>query len=97
MPLRGAARPLMGISGSGLVMGTGHCCKVSLAFSACLLLRFFRSPTLLPVLDGTASKPLPGEHTGLPELRRVVSTAGANHTSFLQEVPNRRYYCHLGR
>lgn len=46
---------------------------------------------LLPVLYGPASKSLPGEHIGLSELKLLVSTAGAKHTSFLHEVPNHRY------
>lgn len=66
VPLRGVTRSLRGINGSGLVMGTEYCCKVSLAFSACLLLHVLWSPTLLPVPFGAASKPSPGEHTGLP-------------------------------
>lgn len=72
-------------------MGTEYCCKVSLASSACLLLCSCSLLLLLPVLYGPASKSLSGEHIGLAELKLLVSSAGAKHTSFLHEVPNHRY------
>lgn len=75
-------------------MGTEYnCCKVSLASSACLLLRFLWSLTFAycTVLYLGTNKPSPGEHIELSEGKLSVSTAGAKHTSFLHEVPNHRY------
>eukprot|EP00073_Rattus_norvegicus_P035287 XP_008760162.1 PREDICTED: cordon-bleu protein-like 1 isoform X6 [Rattus norvegicus] len=74
-------------------MGTEYnCCKVSLASSACLLLRFLWSLTFAycTVLYLGTNKPSPGEHIELSEGKLSVSTAGAKHTSFLHEVPNHR-------